>query len=645
MKFTVTRRTLRERCFALGLGLFTALALAPAAHAQLVGDSFKEFSGVQGQNNWNHGYYHADGDGYQVADFNPFLPGVPGGPGDTTGRFGFNGAYDYFDGAGAAQNPPWTFMSNIDIHPDSFNQPLGELWPIRRYTVQAADVASGGLAVMWRTRKTNLNGDGVTGKLFVNGVEIGSTAIKGNDGVGFMRGAYVAASPGDVIDLAYTPLGPTGDVFDGADGGQNMLKIRGNAAPFAAYTPAAVPLLSGFGGVHADSVAEFSGNQGQNNWYYGIYNKTVDSAGGDPGYQDYDFIDFQPGVPTGADAPRFGFNGIWDYVGPGGPINPPWTEINANGGHPNGNNNAGTVGSHWAVRRYVSEVTGPVTISGMLSTSAACGDGTTPRIFVNGTQIFSQNVFGSGGNYQVDTNLNAGDFVDFAIDSGPSGDDPCDGTVFTAKVSDKVTVTQLANSVTDFAGTQGAHGWTYGSWDRKRDEEINANGDGVYAPNEFQAFAPGVFNGSVWDVALNTSPWTELNPTGGHPAGSNGGDGDVVWPIRRWTAPNNMTVNVQGSLFNPGVHDGTVGRIFVDGAEVWNALTDGNRVDYNLFFNVHAGSQIDFAIDPGFADYDFNDMTEFTAAISTNVPEPSSIALSLLGAASLAVLRLRRRRA
>ena len=123
-------------------------------------------------------------------------------------------------------------------------------------------------------------GDGVTGKLFVNGQEVDSLSIAGGDGVGVDRKFYINAEPGDVIDLALTPRS---GADDGCDGSANRLTIGTEIPAGPIYNP---------GPVQADSVAEFSENQGQDNWFYGYYDQRKDVETGNLTYDLSDFIPF-----------------------------------------------------------------------------------------------------------------------------------------------------------------------------------------------------------------------------------------------------------------------------------------------------------------------------------------------------------------
>lgn len=184
----------------------------------------------------------------------------------------------------------------------------------------------------------------------------------------------------------------------------------------------------------ANSVTEFSGVQGQNNWNYGFYDRTNDVGGVYNPLTDY--------------ALMTQFNGTAWQVNNG----TFWTELNSQGGHPNGTTTSGgrTPVEHWAIRRYTSEVTGLVNISGTLAkSSTGGGNGIIGRIFVDGTEVFTQTIAatdGVGVNYNFSQNVNLGSRVDFVIDPNASND-ISDGTVFTAQVSSVVVAAPEASTL------------------------------------------------------------------------------------------------------------------------------------------------------------------------------------------------------
>jgi hypothetical protein len=167
---------------------------------------------------------------------------------------------------------------------------------------------------------------------------------------------------------------------------------------------------------------------------------------------------------------------------------------------------------------------------------------------------------------------------------------------------------RLADSEADFSGTQGEAGWQYGYWNASDDD------DGAYAPADFLPFAAEFWINGAWDWPDGNPPWTQLGRTGGHPNATP--NGPLHWAIRRWTSPIEGTVRIEGSLANPSAEgDGVVGRIFVDGMQVFEAAVDGQTVPVSIDVPVLEGSIIDWAIDPGPAHDDTGDNSVFTAQV------------------------------
>lgn len=188
------------------------------------------------------------------------------------------------------------------------------------------------------------------------------------------------------------------------------------------------------GAVIANSQTEFSGVQGQNNWYYGYYNKSAD---GNSTYDAAtDFIQFLADGSSTLSANNFWNGSAWDWPVNG---NPPWTTLNATGGHPNGSNHT-TAGQpedddiHWVIRRYISEVGGYLKISGSTATPSATGDGTNERIYVDGALVMTQFNDGTTNPYVLETTVSIGSVIDFIIEPGNANNDGNDGSTFTAIV-------------------------------------------------------------------------------------------------------------------------------------------------------------------------------------------------------------------
>ena len=162
----------------------------------------------------------------------------------------------------------------------------------------------------------------------------------------------------------------------------------------------------------ADSVAEFSGVQGTDGWFYGYY--------------------ASPGNATSFTLFTSFFGSYWAEHSPSFA---PWTLVSATGGHPDSGS------GHWAVRRWVSDIAGPVEISGNLGKENTNGggfppdDGVVGHILLNGTELFTQWIAGGdslGVDYSFAATLAPGATLDFAID--PSSNDFYDLTRFTARI-------------------------------------------------------------------------------------------------------------------------------------------------------------------------------------------------------------------
>lgn len=186
--------------------------------------------------------------------------------------------------------------------------------------------------------------------------------------------------------------------------------------------------------VIANSIAEFSGVQGQNGWFNGYRNYTADGGG-----TDYDpntqFIAYAGGEGQGDwdGVNQFWNSGSWDLDLQ---ARGPWTWQTAQGIHPNGVNSAPNE-EHWAIRRWVaSELTGetPVAIIWQVRKDNPNGGGVTGSLHVNGHQVDFKTIVGGdtiGQTRRFYVNLQPNDIVDLALTpEGPSDrNDGSDGSV------------------------------------------------------------------------------------------------------------------------------------------------------------------------------------------------------------------------
>ncbi len=181
----------------------------------------------------------------------------------------------------------------------------------------------------------------------------------------------------------------------------------------------------------ADSVADFSGIQGQNNWVYlysvGTYNVNALIP----------FPFFTPGGPPE--------NGYWHREeGSGGY----WTAIWDKGCHPNGTttsygrkNELNTV-----TRRWIAPVSGTLNVSGVVKMNDGVGgNGVVGAIHLNGELKWAQAIASNntqGVPFQIQLCVSVGQWIDFTVDPKDSND-LVDSTGYIATIHGPVVVQPL----------------------------------------------------------------------------------------------------------------------------------------------------------------------------------------------------------
>ena len=366
-----------------------------------------------------------------------------------------------------------------------------------------------------------------------------------------------------------------------------------------------VPVASG--AMIANSVVEFSGTQGQANWFYGYWDKKAD---GNNVYEAADFTAFPRGTGNVLASTNYWDGAKWDW--PAG--NPPWTEMTGTGVHPAGESGNPALPVHWLVRRYVSEVAGPLRLSGTLacnSTSGTCGDGVVGRIYVDGVEVYQQTVFGLSLGYSVLVNASVGSLIDFVIDPGPAQNDFCDTTTFTAVIHPAGSAGPVADTMADWSGNgvQGEKGWFYGFYDATADTVTPG-----YQSSNFVAFPSGTgphseanfWTGAEWQWFDGEPPYDTLGqiltkPSIGFPIAST--NRNEHWVIRRWVSEVSGTLYVdlhagKSDLTGTGVgirilRNGTVAASFSLAAADFTGFTTNA-----VLSGVQAGDVIDLAVDP-----------------------------------------------
>ena len=375
----------------------------------------------------------------------------------------------------------------------------------------------------------------------------------------------------------------------------------------------------------ADSRQDWSadGTQGTNGWTYGIYNFTSD---GDATYQAGDFQPFlRDGTNTISDTNHW--NGtLFRLIASGAP----WAELGQENVHPNGTGSAPNV-ELWVIRRWTSDVAGDVAITWHTRETNLGGTGVTGIVYVNGAAVDARPVMGGDGVgfiRTVHTTLAVGDAVDLALNPvGYTGDraDGADGSANWVRIKQKLPCDaenkgdSLADSALDWSatGTQGENNWLYGYYDQKGDVD---SGNGAYDEDDFTEFlfdgsgavsadpAPGAWalspnhwNGTIWDLLNNgtagVGPWTELSRGGTHPAANGQARPEVHWSVRRWVSDFDGRICITASWRNGGAGDGTVGRIFRNGTQLFAGLTDNFATATTLTLDISKGEFIDFATD------------------------------------------------
>lgn len=177
---------------------------SPAINSGWVANSILDWSatGTQGENSWRYGYYNrtADPDGfYQTSNFEIFA--------EPDWTFTSEG-WDWANG-----NPPWTFVGESPVHPTGNNNGQ-EHWAIRRWTSDVDATVN----LVWSVAKVGTFGNGITGKVLLNGVEVDSVVISGTNETGVERSLTLELATGDLLDFAVTPKGLDGVSSDIADG-------------------------------------------------------------------------------------------------------------------------------------------------------------------------------------------------------------------------------------------------------------------------------------------------------------------------------------------------------------------------------------------------------------------------------------------
>lgn len=176
--------------------------------------------------------------------------------------------------------------------------------------------------------------------------------------------------------------------------------------------------------IDADSVRDFSGEQGAGGWSYGYWNRAQDNdARYDPSTDFRSFSDFGDDPINGLSSrSEFTTGKLWmlqDGVY--------YTSIWASGGHPNAAMALGNHAAeeHWAVRRWTSPAAGTVEIAGhhgkTMPWGANWNGSVRVRIVVDGRVVLDAEADEQREVYAVEVEVGVGSRVDFMLGPGSGG--------------------------------------------------------------------------------------------------------------------------------------------------------------------------------------------------------------------------------
>jgi hypothetical protein len=169
--------------------------------------------------------------------------------------------------------------------------------------------------------------------------------------------------------------------------------------------------------------------------------------------------------------------------------------------------------------------------------------------------------------------------------------------------------TVLADSVADFALTQGTNHWQYGYL------QVNAKNQTFVSLSN----VGGSCHGPGWTPPDPSKYWTCISATSMIGNGLNGNQGRLEveeLAIRRWTSPYAGRVYITGTIGGPSGQGGMIeAAIAVDkGIQFTNSQSNTTTTRFSLSMVINKGSVIDFVIAPH-NHVDTDNVTPFTVQI------------------------------
>jgi hypothetical protein len=539
-----------------------------------IANSQTEFSGNQGENDWQHGYRVVSGTGaivdYAASEFIPFPGGADQGDWVAGTQLWTGTMWDMNTAAAG----PWTELGAMNVHP---NGPSPLHWVIRRWTATELTQTTP-LTLRYFVRKTNTGnggGNGVTAGVFLNGKRLDSVTIAGNNGTGVTRTVYANVAPGDVIDVILSPRGLDNSNSDGQDGSEFRVVVDPTLPENPRQPDGTLFIPANAGDTDGDGIPDVWEQQ------YAANLTTFTQTG------DFD-----------AD----GLNDVGEY---NRGTDPTKADTDGDGLSDKVETKTGT---------FVSAAD---TGSNPTSTDSD-GDGLNDSAEVTGSPATNPNKSDSDGDTFSDpAELQAG------TNPNDAGDNPLTFVI--------------ANSQAEFSGVQGQNGWFNGYRNYSTDggaTDYNAEADFIrYAggsdnPEPYNGDTQ-MWNGGGWDLATvpDSGPWTEQGPLAVHPNGVNSAPGEEHWTIRRWVSDVTAVTPVAiiwNAYDNNGSGGGITGSLHINGQQVdfrTAPASDPGQVR-RFYVNLKPGDIVDLAVTPeGPADRsDGNDGSSSWFWVDTKVP-------------------------
>lgn len=178
--------------------------------------------------------------------------------------------------------------------------------------------------------------------------------------------------------------------------------------------------------IDADSVRDFSGEQGRRGWTYGYWDRSRDADGRYEQSQDFRRLNAFGAEPSNGLGTHDGFTvgNLWTVASSDGGSY--YTSVWASGGHPHGEP-AFTDGGqeHWAIRRWTSPSAGVAEVSGYYGKTmpwgANWGGTVRVRIVVDGRTVLDAEADEHRESYTLALEVSEGTRVDFMLGPDPTG--------------------------------------------------------------------------------------------------------------------------------------------------------------------------------------------------------------------------------